>query len=450
MKRTSKIIFWASLIVAGAAVAVWSYHVRDAAEGQFASEGELARAEAARIQREVVRFTEAIVPARVPFHQALESMGLDPLMAARVAAAVQNTFDLRHFRAGNKLAIGRGIFGDLRSVRYRIDTDRELVIVRKPAPSPEGSQPPQTLDASGAGDFHSEITTIPSETETAGVSGEIQGSLFESVIDAGEKPELAMRLAEIFGWDLDFYTDPRPGDTFRIVVEKKKFANGETAAYGRILIAEYNNAGRPYRAVLFHDVSGRPAYFTPEGKSMKKAFLHSPLKFAAVISSHFSSHRFHPILKEYRPHLGIDYAAPTGTPVQTIGDGKVIFAGPKGGAGNLIEVQHTNGYTTFYMHLSRVLVHNGQHVQQGERIGLVGMTGLATGPHLDFRIQQHGQFLNFEHLGLPTADPVSKRDFGEFAAARDSAMTHMPELPAGAGVPVLAKNAKPRRSRGAD
>ena len=187
---------------------------------------------------------------------------------------------------------------------------------------------------------------------------------------------------------------------------------------------------------------------------MKKAFLHSPLKFAAVISSHYSAHRFHPILKEYRAHLGIDYAAPTGTPVQTIGDGKVIFAGPKGGAGNLIEVAHTNGYTTYYMHLSRVLVHNGQHVEQGERIGLVGMTGLATGPHLDFRIQQHGQFLNFEHLGLPMADPVSKRDFPEFAAARDSAMSHMPEIPAGANPPVLAKNTKPhkssRRSRGAD
>src|SRR5277367_5966183 len=151
-----------------------------------------------------------------------------------------------------------------------------------------------------------------------------------------------------------------------------------------------------------------PVYYTPDGKAMKKAFLHSPLKFAAPITSHFSAHRFHPILKEYRAHLGIDYAAPTGTPVQTIGDGKVIFAGPKGGAGNLVEVQHTNGYTTYYMHLSRVLVHNGQRVEQGEQIGLVGMTGLATGPHLDFRIQQHGQFLNFEHLGLPTADPVSK------------------------------------------
>ena len=207
-----------------------------------------------------------------------------------------------------------------------------------------------------------------------------------------------MRLAQIFGWDLDFYTDPRPGDTFRVVVEKKTLASGEVASYGRILAAEYINGRHPYRAVLFHDPNGVPAYYTPDGKSMKKAFLHSPLKFAAVITSHFSEHRFHPILKEYRPHLGIDYAAPTGTPVQTIGDGRVIFAGRKGGAGNLIEIQHNNGYTTYYMHLSRVLVHSGERVEQGQRIGLVGMTGLATGPHLDFRIQRGKEFLNFERL----------------------------------------------------
>jgi murein DD-endopeptidase MepM/ murein hydrolase activator NlpD len=439
--KSFKIIFWVVLLAAGAACVGWSYRVRGAAEAQFANEAELERAEAARIQREVVRFTEAVVPARTPFKLALEGMGVDPLMAARVASVAQSRFDCRHFRAGNRLAIGRGVLGDLREVRYRIDTDRELLIARK---APEDSNVPPLSD------FHSEIQTIPSATETAGVSGEIQGSLFESVIDAGEKPELAMRLAEIFGWDLDFYTDPRPGDTFRIVVEKKKFSNGETAAYGRILAAEYNNAGRPYRAVLFHDLSGRPAYFTPEGKAMKKAFLHSPLKFAAAITSHYSTHRLHPILKEYRPHLGIDYAAPIGTPVQTIGDGRVTFAGRKGGAGNLIEVQHTNGYTTYYMHLSRVLVRTGQHVEQGQRIGLVGMTGLATGPHLDFRIERQGQFLNFERLGLPTADPISKRDWTEFAAARDRAMAAMPRLPSATGTAVLAKNAKPRRSRGAD
>jgi murein DD-endopeptidase MepM/ murein hydrolase activator NlpD len=293
---------------------------------------------------------------------------------------------------------------------------------------------PSTASASDptvARDFQSKIETIPSTTEEVGVAGKVDDSLFQAITDAGEKPELAMRIAAIFAYDLDFYTDPRPGDTFRVVIEKKILANGETASYGRILAAEYDNGGRAYRAVLFHDPFGDAAYYTPDGKSMKRAFLHSPLKFAAPITSHFSYHRFHPILKEYRPHLGIDYGAPSGTPVQTIGDGKVIFAGPKGGDGNLVKVQHSSGYTTYYMHLSRILVRDGQRVQQGQNIGLVGMTGLATGPHLDFRIEQHGDFLNFEKLKLPSSDPIARKDWNAFAAARDHALAEMPALKSG-------------------
>ncbi len=405
----TKIVFWALLVVAGAVCVSASYRVRFAAERQFDGEVAFARAETQRIQQQVILFTQRAIPPRLPFNILLQQFGIDPLTSARVIASAQSVFNLRHLRAGNQVAVGRSVLGELRAVRYRIDADRVLMI------SPQ------------AGDFHSAIETIPSETQVAGVAGEIHGSLFEAVIDAGEKPELAMRLADIFGWDLDFYTDPRPGDTFRVVVEKKILTNGEPASYGRILAAEYNNSGRAYRAVLFHDPAGHPAYYTPDGKSMKKAFLHSPLKFAAPITSHFSTHRFHPILKEYRPHLGIDYGAPTGTPVQTIGDGRVIFAGLKGGSGNLIEIQHSNGYTTYYMHLSRILVRNGEHVEQGERIGLVGMTGLATGPHLDFRIQRRGEFLNFERLPLPPSDPVAKRDWDEFAALRDRALAQMPE-----------------------
>ena len=454
-----RIISWFVILIAAGAILGWSYGVRGKAEMQFADEVSLAREEAARIQRDVVRYTDGIAPPRISFNRAVEQVGLDATTASRIAAIAQHSFDFRHFRAGNKITVGRGILGDLREVRYRIDADRELVITPQAPEASEAASSGQTSlalssaqNAPGASSdsFHAEIRKIPSQTETAGITGTIHGSLFESVIEAGERPELAMRLAEIFGWDLDFYTDTRPNDTFRIVVEKKQFSSGETAAYGRILAAEYNNAGHSYRAVLFHDMNGHSAYFTPEGKAMKKAFLHSPLKFAAAITSHYSANRFHPILKEYRPHLGIDYAAPTGTPVQTIGEGRVTFAGRKGGAGNLIEIQHTNGYTTYYMHLSRVLVRSGQHVEQGQRIGLVGMTGLATGPHLDFRIQQHGQFLNFERLGLPTADPVSKRDWPEFSALRDTAMTYMPDLPPRADTPVVAKTTKPRHSRGAD
>src|SRR6202047_4643054 len=356
MGKLGKILFWFAFIAISAACVGASYYVRRSAEEEISLQATSAREEARRIQEQVVLYSERLVPARLPFHMLLRGLGIDAETAARLAASAQSVFDLRHLRAGNRLDVGRSVLGELRSIRYRIDGDRVLSI------APQGRE------------VHLEIQTIPSETETIGVMGEVHGSLFEAVINAGEKPELAMRLAQIFGWDLDFYTDPRPGDTFRLVVEKKVLSNGELLSYGRILAAEYRNAGHPYGAVLFHDVSGSPAYFTPEGKSMKKAFLHSPLKFAAPITSHYSAHRFHPILKQTRPHLGIDYGAPTGTPVQTIGDGRVKWAGPKGGAGNLVEIQHTNGYTTYYMHLSRVLVRSGQKVEQGQRIGLGGMT----------------------------------------------------------------------------
>ena len=423
MANLRKLIFWPSFAVVAAACVGASFYLRSKAEQQIVAEVSTARGEAQRIQREVVLFTKSIIPSGRPFAVFLNGLGIDSPTAARLVASAQPVFDLRHLRAGNELSLGRSVLGELREVRYNIDTDRVLSI------SPSGDE------------FHSTIETIPSHADEVGVSGKVEGSLFQAVTDAGEKTELAMRLAEIFGWDLDFYTDPRPGDTFRLVVEKKTFANGDTIAYGRILAAEYDNAGHAYRAILFPGPSGVPAYYTPDGKSMKKAFLHSPLKFAAPITSHFSLHRFHPILKEYRAHLGIDYGAPTGTPVQTIGDGKVIFAGMKGEDGNLVKIQHTNGYTTYYMHLSRILVRTGERVEQGQSIGLVGMTGLATGPHLDFRIQLRGEFLNFERLPLPPSDPVAKNVWNEFAAVRDHALAEMPPPPG--EHPTLADNQPP-------
>jgi murein DD-endopeptidase MepM/ murein hydrolase activator NlpD len=425
MGTTLKVLICILLVAAAVTGFVGVNYLRtSASDYQIMTQPSPSREDAHRMQEQLVLFSGAVVPARQPFPAFLQSLGFAPSAAARMIASAQSVFDLRHLRAGNSFVVGRSALGDVREVRYRIDADRVLYI------RPQGD------------DFHAELQTIPSQTEEVGVVGQVNGSLFNAVLDAGERPELAMRLAQIFGWDLDFYTDPRPGDTFRVVVEKKTLDSGEVASYGRILAAEYNNGPHSYRAVLFHGPNGEPAYYTPEGKSMKKAFLHSPLKFAAVITSHFSQHRYHPILKEYRPHLGIDYAAPTGTPVQTIGDGRVIFAGRKGGAGNLIEIQHSNGYTTYYMHLSRVLVHSGERVQQGQRIGLVGMTGLATGPHLDFRIQHGTEFLNFERLPLPPSDPVSKRDWNEFAAARDHALALMPPLPSQQS-PTVAKNSPP-------
>jgi len=361
----------------------------------------LARDEAIRIREQVVLPTEKHVTAGQNFVTALEEFGLNAEEAANASAAAQRAFNLRQVRAGNTIIVGRSVMGELREINYKIDTGRMLKIVP---------------DANG---FNAQINEIPTKTEVAAVRGDIDDSLFNAVEDAGESAELALRLAQIFGYDLDFYTDPRKGDTFRILVEKKKYANGQTAGYGKIFAAEYENAGKKYQALLFRDAEGRPGYYSADGKSLQKAFLRSPLKFGAPVTSHFNRARFHPILKTVRPHMGTDYGAPIGTPVQTIGSGRVVFAGRKGGEGNMVQIAHFSGYQTMYLHLSRMYVHAGEHVEIGKTIGLVGSTGLATGPHLDFRISQKGQYKNFEKLGLPPSDPVSKKDLPEFAALRE-------------------------------
>jgi murein DD-endopeptidase MepM/ murein hydrolase activator NlpD len=404
-------VLWVLFLAAGIAVSSLARHKHLAAEHEFSRAVRDFRSEANRIRATFVMYSVWVVPRGLPFSVVLESAGVDPFTTTRVISAIQPIFDLRQFRAGNRVDVGRSVLGELRQVRYHIDAERILGV------SPAGD------------DFNAHIETLVSHTETLGISGVIQGSLFESITRSGESPELALRLADIFAYDLDFYTDPRPGDTFRLVVEKKILSNGVVASYGKILAAEYDNAGKAFHAVCFHDEMEHEAYFTLDGKSLKRAFLHSPLKFAAPVTSHFSMARFHPILKTYRAHLGTDYGAPTGTPVQTIANGRVVFAGPKGGAGNLVEIQHSNGYGTFYMHLSRILVRDGQRVSQGDRIGLVGMTGLATGPHLDFRIEQHGEFLNFEGLHLPSSEPIARRDWAAFISVRDRSLALLSGAP---------------------
>jgi murein DD-endopeptidase MepM/ murein hydrolase activator NlpD len=385
----------------GAGVLTHVFRSRIAASAEFENQVRLGQQEAAQIRERTILATEKRVLARDSFMSALEKFGLSHQDASNATQAAQAAFNLRQVRAGNTITVGRSVDGDLREIDYKIDPDRVLKIV----PAESG--------------FTAEVKAIPSNVEVAAVSGQLDDSLFNAVEQAGESPEIAMRLAQIFGYDLDFYTDPRRGDTFRVVLEKKKYANGKTAGYGRIFAAEYNNGGKKYQALLFHDEFGHPAYYNADGRSLQKAFLRSPLKFGAPVTSHFSAARFHPILKTVRPHMGTDYGAPIGTPVQAIGSGRVLFAGPKGGEGNMVHIAHANGYETMYLHLSRMYVRTGEHIEIGKTIGLVGSTGLSTGRHLDFRILLKGQYKNFEKLGLPPSDPVAKKNLPEFADLRE-------------------------------
>ena len=407
----------AVVLAAGAAVAAAIFHKRST-DAAIQHEEQLLQAEAVHEQQvdpPDAPVTETKVGHNENFAAALQRAGLSADDAADVSAAAQRVFNLRQVRAGNSISVNRSGAGELREIGYRIDPERMLKI----APTVDGG-------------FSAEVKAIPSKTEVATISGRINDSLFNAVAQAGESPELAMRLAQIFGYDLDFYNDPRKGDTFRVVLEKKKYADGKSAGYGKILAAEYNNGGKKYQALLFHDETGHSGYYSADGKSLQKTFLRSPLKFTATITSHFSKSRYHPILKLFRPHMGTDFGAPVGTPVQTIGSGRIEFAGRKGGEGNMIQIAHSDGYETMYLHLSRMFVHQGERVEIGKTIGLVGSTGLSTGPHLDFRILQRGQYKNFEKLGLPPSDPIGKKEWPEFALVRQQ------WLPTGSSAPIQA------------
>ncbi len=270
------------------------------------------------------------------------------------------------------------------------------------------------------------MKTFPYETHVEAVSGEIEDSLFMSMLDAGEQERLALDLADIFGSDIDFYTDIQKGDTYRLLVEKR-YLNGEFKLYGAILAAEITNQNKRFSGFRFTDENGKPAYYGPDGKALRKSFLKSPLKFARI-SSRFSRARMHPILKIVRPHLGVDYAAPTGTPVQAVGAGTVISAGYDGGGGKTVKLRHAGSYETLYMHLSKIAVRPGARVAQGDVIGYVGATGLATGPHLDFRIWLHGKPLNPTRVIFPPAAPVAPSAFAKFALLRDNLSNRLEQI----------------------
>lgn len=257
-----------------------------------------------------------------------------------------------------------------------------------------------------------------------GANGTITSSLYEAIVNTNiGTPGLAMDFTDIFAWQIDFLTDTHEGDTFVIIWEKYTSKRGYTYN-GNILTAAYSSRGVTHTAFRFKD-----NYYDAQGKSMRKAFLRSPLNYRRI-SSYFSYRRFHPVLKYFRPHLGIDYSAGAGTPIVSIGNGSVSYAGWSGGFGKLVKIRHSGGYETWYGHLSRFGkgIHGGAKIQQGQVIGYVGATGLATGPHLDFRVKSSGRFVNFLRLKFPPAASVSQSDMPAFCAVRDEKLKQLQTL----------------------
>ena len=263
--------------------------------------------------------------------------------------------------------------------------------------------------------FTASIVDRPIETRKRMAYGVIESSLYESATGAGLSDKVIMNIAGIFAWDVDFVLDIRSGDNFYVQFEEI-WQDGEFVTDGEIVAAEFNNNGRTYQAIRFVDDDGRTDYFTPNGDSVRKAFLRAPVDFR--VSSPFNPRRLHPVLKTVRPHRGVDYAAPSGTPIKAAGDGKVIFRGVKSGYGNVVILQHGGNITTLYAHMSRFAskARVGARVRQGQTIGYVGATGLVTSAHLHYEYRLNGVHRNPRTVKLPQADPIADKYRERFLA----------------------------------
>jgi murein DD-endopeptidase MepM/ murein hydrolase activator NlpD len=342
------------------------------------------------------RWREHTVRKGETLAQVLKTFGVDKGDRAKVIAAAKGTPALIKLKVGQK-------------IRGRVDGDGGLLELQLMLDAKSSVHVELAAD-----DFRVHAIDRPVEKRLTQASAVIQSSLFVDGQDAGLSDAQIMELAAIFGWEVDFALGLRPGDRFSLIYEAE-YLDGDKVDNGAILAAEFVNQGRSYRAVRFEDDDGSLGYYAPDGTSKKQAFLRSPLKLARV-SSGFSLSRQHPILNTRRAHKGVDYSAPVGTPVKATGSGLVAFTGQKNGYGNVIELQHGEKYSTLYGHLSRFAegLRVGEPVKQGEVIGYVGQTGLATGPHLHYEFRVAGEHRDPLTTKLPTAEKLDGQDFAAF------------------------------------
>jgi len=320
------------------------------------------------------------------FTDLLEPYGVTNNTSVRLARAVRSAFDVRHVQAGKSYRVYVNPWLQRAEyVVYKIDPVRHVVFdVQNPS--------------------QSHLERRPVTRSWTMVQGTIKSSLYESLTKNGAHPTLALRLSEVFAWQIDFFRI-RSQDSFRILYEKRTVA-GDRVRPGKILAASFKHKGERYYGFRFDDGNG-PRYFNREGQSLRRKLLKAPLRYTRI-SSGYSNNRYHPVLKRYRPHHGTDYAAPRGTPVHSVGSGTVVKAGYYGNNGNYVKIRHNGTYTTGYLHLVDIAdgVEPGATVQQGETIGYVGSTGLSTGPHLDYRLWKRGRAVDPYELELPPSRPV--------------------------------------------
>jgi murein DD-endopeptidase MepM/ murein hydrolase activator NlpD len=344
-------------------------------------------------------------------YQHLVKVGISPAEILRLAEKVQSVVDISRLNAGTKFTVHYNREGKVVQFDYQ----------------------PNQLDAYYIKIPDNELANIEVTKEEifreiVCLEGVIESSLYQAMVDYGSSSQLAVQLAEIFAWDIDFLTECQPGDTFKILVER--LYRGDFYRWGDILAAVYEGEQlSTHTAILFQDPAGNVDYYDKDGRCLRKAFLRAPLNYK-YISSYYTESRLHPILRIWRPHLAIDYAAPAGTPVVAIGAGTVISRYyDQGGYGNYVQIRHPNGYITGYGHLSKFAqgLQVGKRVEQGEIIGYVGATGLATGPHLDFSISKDGKRINFLELKLPPASSVSAECREDFELVKKNYLSILKE-----------------------
>ncbi len=356
---------------------------------------------------------ESIVQNGESFGNILLANGVGYDVINTIATGFKDVFDVRWLRSGKPYALFCEANDSSRVVRYMVYQSSPIDYY--------------VFDLKSSGSVYKgqkEVTT-----ETKEVSGEINSSLYQSLIDKGASPDLTMRLADMYAWSIDFFRIQK-GDYFKVIYEEQFIDDTVSVGVGRILAADFNHEGESFYSFYFKKGDEYSDYFDENGKTLRKAFLKAPLQFSRI-SSRYSPRRFHPVLKRMKAHLGTDYAAPHGTPIMATATGEVIAAGYTGGNGNYVKIKHNATYTTQYLHMSKFAkgMHKGKRVKQGDVIGYVGSTGLATGPHVCYRFWKNGKQVDPLREKLPSADPVKAEYMAEYEEMMKELKVKLDEMP---------------------
>jgi murein DD-endopeptidase MepM/ murein hydrolase activator NlpD len=345
---------------------------------------------------------EGSISKGASFFVEMRGEGVSPQDIHKVVRASKETFNFKKVRPGQAYTLFASADGGLDSLHYVIDAETHLKVTR----SEDG--------------FVTRTDTVPYHIEHYLTSGTIHSSIYESLVEQNANPELASYLAVIFQWDIDFFKDIRRGDTYTILYENKVLEDG-AKSIRNVLAAKVFTQGREHYALGYRTADKRFNYYDTKGKSLQKSLLRAPLRYRRI-SSNFTHKRLHPVTRTYKPHLGVDYVAPVGTPVRSTGNGTVTEATRTRANGNYVKIRHNSRYTTLYLHLKGFAkgIRSGRKVSQGQIIGYLGGTGLVTAPHLHYCVKVGGRYVNPRTVRLPSKEPVPKAEFALFEVTRDS------------------------------